>query len=75
MGIRLSENELTELLNNSDMNDKVKEQLEEVSKTATVEPSITSQKKRYIFIIENYSPTLLIKVLLISLIILILLVL
>lgn len=75
MGIRLSENELTELLNNSDMNDKVKKQLEKVSKTTTEETCIISQEKRYIFIIENYSPTLLIKVLLISLIILILLVL
>ena len=75
MGIRLSENELTELLDNSDMNDKVKKQLEKVSKTTTEETCIISQEKRYVFIIEEYSPAILTGVLLVSLIILILLVL
>ncbi|MCK4554858.1 hypothetical protein KAU19_07960 [Candidatus Parcubacteria bacterium] len=57
------------------MNDKVKKQLEKVSKTTTEETCIISQEKRYVFIIEEYSPAILTGVLLVSLIILILLVL
>ena len=74
MAIRLTETQLTELLNNSNINNKVKKQLEDATQTTTQETSIiTPQEKRYVFVIEEYSPSILIGILLIGLIIFILL--
>lgn len=73
MAIRLTETQLTELLNNSNINNKVKKQLKEATQTTTQEISvITPQEKKYVFVIEECPSFILMGVLLIGLIILIL---